>query len=434
LSSLNAFLSPGRGYVRLEGDFTTPVGNSLEAKVWRNVGGVLTPIRDGWPAALSHSKFVIYDTEQPMDTLMSYRAFNPLNVDGGFEATVDAWDLAHNTENSSGGQWSAITRTTDFYVPGTGVAALKGVPVGNVATLVLVSEEFPITAGTSVTATGKIMADSVFGGGLGIHIRWYTAAHGFNGTSGAADDLWPSPGEWGTYSQTGTAPASTAFARFGLVISGTPPASLSVYLDEMYASVATSTVDSAQLTFLSGGNGWWKDPLHPATMLQLLIDLQARGCGMDGVALLNVGDRQRPADSSLLEVPDAERGAAIFSKRKARRSSMNVGTLSVAAADKVTALHASGAPLLSQLPARLQETDVYGLYADLGQGRVTGNMQVPIRVHAASYIDVGAPVGPAEGVLGGRYQDLDVFTTFAQATAASRTWVDALQGELSTAT
>jgi hypothetical protein len=49
-------------------------------------------------------------------------------------------------------------------------------------------------------------------------------------------------------------------------------------------------------------------------------------------------------------------------------------------------------------------------------------------------VDVGPPVGPAEGVLGARYQDLDTFTTFAQATAASRTWIDALQGELSTLT
>jgi hypothetical protein len=90
--------------------------------------------------------------------------------------------------------------------------------------------------------------------------------------------------------------------------------------------------------------------------------------------------------------------------------------------------------VLLQLPAAYLEADRYGLYAELNAGRVTADMRVPIQVHQSSYVDVGAPAGPAEGVLGARYQDLDLFATFAAATAASRTWIDALQGELSTLT
>jgi hypothetical protein len=434
LSSLTAFQTPGRGYVRLELDFTTPAANSIDAKVWRNVGGVLTPLRDGWPALLSNDKAVIYDTEMPMDTPVSYRAFSPLNLDGGFESSVDGWDLTHNTENASGGQWSSITHSTDFFVPATGVASLKGVPSGTVTTLILVSEEFPVVAGNVVTATGNIMVNKNYSGGIGIHIRWYTAAHAFNGTSGAGDDLWPSPGEWGSYSQTGTAPASTAFARIGLIINGTPDPTMAFYADEMYASVATSTVDSAVLTFLSGGLGWWKDPLHPATMVQLQIDLRASSCGASGVVYLGHGDRARTADASILEIPDAERGASIFARRKSIRSAVSTVALSQADADDLVALHASGAPLLLQLPAKYLEADTYGLHSETGDGRLYGDRTVAIRVFQSSYQDVGPPVGPAEGVLGARYQDLNLFTTFAQATAASRTWIDALQGELSTLT
>jgi len=433
VSSVNTFQTPGRGYIRLELDFTTPAGNALDAKVWRNVGGVLTPIRDGWPALLSNDKAVIYDTEFPLDTEFSYRAFSALNVDGGFEASVDAWDLVHNSENASGGMWSSITRSTDFFAPGTGVASLKAVPVGNVATLILVSEEFPVVAGNVVTATANVMVNKFFSGGIGMHVRWYTAAHAFISTSGTADDLWPSPGEWAVETQVGTAPATTAFARVGLVINGTPDSTMAFYLDEMYASRPSSTADSSATTYLSGGTGWWKDPLHPATMIPLQIDRRAL-CSGQGVVWLGNGDRQRSADASVLEIPDAERGSAIFARRKAIRSAVSVVALSQADTLSVVALHASGAPLLLQVPAKYLEPDTYGLHGDTGSGRIAGDAKVPIRVHQSSYQDVGPPVGPAEGVLGARYQDLDLFTTFAQATAATKTWIDALQGELSTLT
>lgn len=435
MATITPFLTPGRGYIRLELDFTTPASNSLEAKVWRLVNGALTPLRDGFPCALSHSKAVIYDTEMPLDTPLSYRAFMPLNRDGGFEYNVDGWDLAHNTENAAGAQWSTITRSTDYYVPGTGAASLKAVPAGGVTTLILVSEEFAVTAGTTVNVTGNAMVSKAYASGIGLHIRWYTAAHAFNGTSGSADDLWPSPGEWGSYAVSGTAPASTAFARVGLVIAGIPDATMAFYLDEIYASTSASTVDSSQVTFESGDNtGWWTDPLHPATMVKLQLDLRAAACGSSGVAFLGTGDRSRPADASVLEVPDAERGTSIFATRKAIRSSASVAALSAADQDRVTALHASGAPLLLQLPARYLEPPRYGLYEDTNDGRIASDMRVPIRVYQASYVDVGPPVGAAEGVLGTRYADLDVFSTFAAATAATRTWVDALQGELSSAT
>jgi hypothetical protein len=435
VSSLTAFLTPGRGYVRLELDYTTPAGNSLEAKVWRVVNGALTPIRDGWPASLSHAKAVIYDTEMPLDTPMTYRAFMPLNLDGGFESNVDGWDLAHNTENAASGGWASITRSTDYYVPGTGVASIKGVPVGGVASMIMVSEEVPIVAGVALTVSGNIMVNLPYSSGVGLVIRWYTAAHAFISATGTADDLWPVPGEWGSYTLSGTAPATTAFARVGLIVGGSPGATMNFFLDEIYASVAASTVDSAQTLFESSDNtGWWTDPLHPATMLKLQIDLRAAACASTGVAFLGTGDRSRPADSSVLEIPDAERGSSIYARRKAVRSSVSVVALSAADQDRMTALHASGAPVLLQLPARYLEAPVYGLYADTNDGRIASDMRLPYRVLTATYVDVGPPVGPADGVLGTRYQDLDSFSTFAAATAAARTWIDALQGELSTAT
>lgn len=434
MSSVTTTLTPGRGYVRVDLDFTTPAGNSTAAKVWRVVNGVLTPVRDGWPAALSHSKATIYDTEMPMDVPLSYQAFNPLNRDGGFESDVLAWDLAHNTFNSSSLNWSSVTRSTDFYVPGTGTASLKAVPADVSAAPQLVGDEFAITAGTSLTVTGSIMSAGRYSQGVGLVIVWFNSSHVLLTTSGSASDLWPVPGEWGSYTLTATAPASTAFARVGFQLGGIPSSANVFYLDEVYASVATSTVTSSGAAFVSGGIGWWTDPLHPATQVPLQIDRRASRCAGSGVVWLATGDRSRPADSSVLEIPDSSYGAGIFATRKALRSSVSVATLSPADADAVVALHAPGAPVLLQLPAPYLETPRYGLHADLSDGRIASDVRIPIRVFQSTYVDVGAPVGPAEGVLGTRYQDLDVFTTFAQANSAGKTWVDALQGKLSTKT
>jgi hypothetical protein len=154
----------------------------------------------------------------------------------------------------------------------------------------------------------------------------------------------------------------------------------------------------------------------------------------DLVMFMGLGDKTRPADSSILEVPDAERGVGIYAARKAVRDTIQVATMSPAAADRVRALHASGAPILLQLPAKYSEIPRYRLYGDKATGRIAQDQTVGVRIHGVQGQDSGAPVGRAEGVLGTRYLDETKYVTYSAAGAASATWTDWAQGKLSSAT
>ena len=437
MGSITATQTAGRGYVRLDIDWTSHP-NAQTCKVWRVVNGVLTPLRDGYPCELSGSKAVIYDTEMPMDTLYSYRTAIAVNFNGSFESIIGVPDWQIQSTNI----FDAPQRTTDFYVPGTGNASLGGMPNPSLAGDVqLLSEKFPATAGVTYRVNGWGMINRTWNDGVGLVIAFYNGSNVFISQVLDVTDLWPNPGEWRNYEITATAPALTATAQIGFVVHqiATPPGvtGMTMYTDEIYATVDNvTTVDSATLTFASAGGGWWTDPLHPATMVRLICDLQERSIcrAEDLIMFMGLGDKTRPADASLLEVPDAERGVGIFAARKAVRDAIQVLTMNPTAADRVRALHASGAPVLLQLPAKYSEIPRYRLYADKASGRIATDQTVGVRIHGLQGTDSGAPVGRAEGVLGSRYLDETKYVTYSAAGAASATWTDWAQGKLSSAT
>jgi hypothetical protein len=61
---------------------------------------------------------------------------------------------------------------------------------------------------------------------------------------------------------------------------------------------------------------------------------------------------------------------------------------------------------------------------------VNGDQRVLWRLLASEFSEVLAPVGPAEGTLRTRYVDLTKYVTYAAATSAAVTWLDALRGNL----
>lgn len=430
MGSITPFVEANKGRVRLEVDWTSHP-TAVQAWLYRvRKDGTATLLRDGSPALLSHSKTIVYDVELPLDTPVRYRTTAPLNVNGSFETTVEEWVFAGANTATNG----AVTRTTDYYLPGGGNAALRVVQNGSpaAATVRAASEYIPATVGTSYTASGYLMIPTAWAGGVAVELRWYNGTSLIS-TTPSTSNLWPAVGEWEFYTVTGTAPATTTQFRIAAILTGTPPTNIPMYVDELYATTPLSTaIDAAADSILpSNGAGWWKDALHPATMVQLVIDPDMKNCDAPpGVAFIGVGDRSRPPDASLLEVPDQAAGIGLFTTRKARRSSVRVASNTYADADAVAALHASGAPVLLQLPAQYGEPEEFGLYGDVASGRIATDQSVPFQIHAASFSVVRPPIGPADGVLGTRYADLTKFDTFAQASAASVTWFDALQGEL----
>lgn len=429
MTSLVVTAQPGKGRVRIDLDWTSLFGSGIQVSkcsVYRvPVGGTATLIREGNPCVLSNLKATIYDWECPLDTPVYYQASVALNPNGDFEATVEGWQSV-----STGG--TAAQSTAYFYA---GSASLQWTPDGTTTAPVVLSDQFFAVAGTSYTVNAQVLAAKSWGGGVGLVINWYTAANAFISQSGTASNLWPVVGNWDPYTLTATAPATTGLGRIGLLFAGKPNADRQFYLDEAYVTTAGGTIDSssAPVTLSSATGGWWKDPLHPATMVQLTDGLTWAACGQQGTALIGVSRPTRPADSTVLEVPGQALGVSSATVRKSGRRTIGVATGSFADADAMRDLHSQGTPLFLQLPAKYGVEEQYGLCSDLNTSALGGDLTRPQQAHTTTMTHVAPPPGPAEGVLGARYQDLLTKgqpLTYTAATSAGYTWLDALKGNI----
>lgn len=426
MGSVTPFVIAGEGYVRVEVNWQDfPHARKCWIRRRSNGSTQSVILRDGDAARLSNGIAVAFDHEMPLDVPVIYRSNIALNQNGDFIDGVSEW-----TNTANNGTVGAVAQDRSYYVPEESSASLRLTPTG-AATSRAVSEFVPVTAGQQYTITGHLMLPDYWSGGVGVMIYWYNGTTP-NGTVGAANDFAPSPGIWAQYGFAATAPASTTHARLVAIITGSAPATLPMFVGEMYlTTTGTTIVASTSVVVPSDGGGWWTDPLHPWTKLRLQVDLAAVGCNsLPGVAYLGVGDETFPSDSSLMEVNDAEYPVATWNRRKAGRSSIRVATRRLTDLAKVRELHASGAPLLLQMHRDYGETDAYGLYGDLSTPRIASDQREEWRLIGASFGKVGPPPGPAEGTLKTRYMDFGKYTTFAAATAAGVTWLDGLQGEL----
>ena len=281
------------------------------------------------------------------------------------------------------------------------------------------------------TLAGYLLVSAYWTGGVGVQLQWYSDTTTLISTSGTLGDTTPFPGTWNPYSLTATAAPGANGVRLVFGIAGSAPSYIQLYGDELYLTRAGTTVTSGTVVVPSNGGGWWTDPLHPATKVRLQIDLACLACGdAAGVAYLGVGEETFPADSVAMDVNDAVYPVPAFQRRKSGRQEIRMGTATLADLARVKALHASGAPLLLQISSQYGEADSYGIHGDVTTPRLNGDQRVPWRLISSQFTKTTAPVGPAEGTLKTRYVDLNKYTTFAAATSAGVTWLDALRGNL----
>lgn len=412
MGSVTPVVVPGEGYVRVEVNWSD-FPHTKKCWIYRIVGGVRTMLREGNAAPLSGGIAVAFDHEMPYDVPVGYRSVIALNANGDFEDGVTEW-----LDTTNLGTVGAVTQSKAYYVPGEGIASAKLVPDGVSATAQAVSEFIPATAGTTYTLSGRVMLTGYWAGGVGVRMQF------FNGTTpltlfGAYNDTVPAPGEFGSYGFSAVAPASTTQVKIMAGVQGTPPVSLNAYVDEMYLTTSGTQVTAADVVVPSDGAGWWVDPLHPATKIRLQTDLQASACvPSSAIGLLGISPETFPADEEALPINNAVTPYGAWQVRKAGQATMQVVTVTLADLAQLKSLHASGAPLLLQLPASYGEELAYQLHAELEVSRLSPDMRRPWRVSRSSFAKVLPPVGPAEGTYRTRYMDFTKLTTFQDAEAA----------------
>lgn len=397
----------GEGYVRVEVDWRD-FPHTRKCWIYRRVAGVRTTLREGSAVRLSGGVAVAFDHEMPYDVPVEYSSVMALNYNGDFEDGVSEW-----LDTTNSGTVGTVTQSKSYYVVGEGVASARLVPNGSSAEAQAVSEFIPATVGATYTLTGRIMLSDYWGGGVGVRIHW------FNGTSlistvGAYNDLAPIPGFWGSYGFSAVAPATTTQMKIMFGAQGTPPDTLNIYGDEMYATTSGSTATAAPVIVPSDGVGWWVDPLHPATKTRLIMNLQAIDCVPESaIGLVGLGPESFPGDEEALPINNLALPIGAWQVRKGGQQSIQVATVTLADLAQLKALHATGAPLLLQLPAEYGEAPAYQLHGDLDVARLAPDHRHPWRLARSSFAKVLAPVGPPEGTYGSRYVDFTELTTFA---------------------
>lgn len=409
MSTITPTVLAPEGYVRIEINYSD-VANARRARIWRQVAGVRTLLRDAAPAVLSAGIAVAFDHEAPLDVPLTYVAISPLNKNADFETTVTEW-----TDSTNNGTIGTVTQSRDYYVPETGLASLKLTTTAAVATSKAVSEIVPIsTTPATYTILGRLMLADYWTGGIGVQLQWYTGTT-LVGTVGAANDFTPFPGDWGSYGFSATSPAGADGVRLVAAITGTPPVGTAMYVDDMYLTLSSSTVTAAEVVLPSAGMGWWTDPLHPATKVRLVVDLRSSDClPQSSVIYLGSADRVLGADSSTTEVNDSPYPIAAYARRKSGSRAIGVGTMTPLDRDQLELLHYWGGQLFLQLPQQYREADRYTLCGDVQFAPLPGDQRKPWRVSTTPYREVEAPIGPAEGTWNTRYVDLDRYPTFWQ--------------------
>lgn len=416
MGTVTPYAIQGEGYVRVEVDWRD-FPHARKCWIYRRLEpstSPLTMLRDGNATRLSGGIAVAFDHEAPLDVPLMYRSVIALNYNGDFADGVSEW-----LDTANQGTVGTVTQSFDYYVAGESNASLRLQPSG-AATSRAVSEYVPATAGQSYTISGRLMVPDYWSGGIGVQIHWYNGTT-FLSAVGAANDYAPFPGNWDRYGFSATAPATTTNARLVATITGSAPASLPLYAGEMYLTTTGTSVNAALPVIVrSDGGGWWTDPLHPWTKVRLQVELDNSSAlcgGPSGVVYLGLAEKSFPADSTTLEVNDSPYGVGTFNARKAARSSIRIGTRTLTDEARVKLLQASGAPLFFHMNGAYGETDFYGLYGDVAEGRVHGDQRVSWRIFGIAYAEQAAPVGPAEGTLSARYMDYTRLSTFADAEA-----------------
>lgn len=409
MSSITATVDDRRAQVRLDIDLSDVNAPNVTVTRLNVATGVRTVVRSygsttlGVPTTLV-GRLVLYDVEAPLDVPLVYTAaynsgaaLNVLNVNPYFEnGTVAPWIPVNNP---------AISAVTTQAFQGS--YSLKIVPDGVTAIPAALSEEVPVTVGTSYTVQGSLWATT--GTTQRVGISWYDAAHAFLSNSlitvALASTTWTTLGPSGF-----VAPSSSAFGRIVTSDNGTPAAANVRYLDSATISALVNvSVSSGTVIVPSYGVAWLKDPVRPGSNIQLETRRSTQPVQVNagqGVAYLGLGDQQDKANSVLLNINNSAYPTAVTRLREAAVSSLRLMARSTPDVVTLKTLMAPGSSLLLQLPSAYQEDDRYLLPGDVTRSPVFNDQRRARRLFSMPFATVLAPVGPMQGTAGVRWNDL----------------------------
>lgn len=397
----------------------------------------------GFPYDMINGVAVWYDTEAPLDTPVWYLC-ETYGGDYSYVRASAIVELIGNGEFATGvAGWQAD--------PGAAIAWETGAPLFGAGSLRITATGAPGLVGARTQFSLPAVAGRMYGfsawmrgtpgGPWRYGVDWLNGAFGYLSTSYGPQTA-VEAGVMTRRSFTAVAPPGTAYAqpRF----SEAPAVAGNVLVvDRVRMAAMGAGGDQAEpgtpVVLASADGGWLSDPTTPALDVRLSL-LPVDGCDVDaitdgtasGVIFAAHSAETRQSSGARFDVEDSPYPFAVNGRRKAPTASLTLAAVSFADRDRVHDLLASGRYSMLRVPA---EFGISARYIDVGEVATTPlspDLRVPYRVIDVPYAQGSTPAGPADGVTGTRFGDLDRYPTWDAFDDAGLTSVDLLFGAGST--
>lgn len=428
MPTITATADNAKAHVRLDLDFSDIDAPYVYVTRVDQATGASTPVRGhgssttiaGLPFVPMQAgyKAVLYDTEMPLDTAVSYVATAP-------SVTMNA------TSEFSGGYtdpWFCTDTTVTVRVTadrsGNRFLSVQS-PTGAVGTVSVRGEEVPATPGATFTVTAVMSAN--VSQAVALAANCLDANGTLIGNGVATATVLGST----TVVATVVAPANTVSLRPVLGMTGTPASTTILSVRSAAVTTPGGSATSGTVTVASNGSCWLKDPLAPGNNVRVdfAFDPNPLCTPTSGVFFQSMDTESRGANAATFNVNNQALPVTVSKKRSGISSTLTLVSRTFADRDNLNTLLAAGSPLLFQVPSAYGVIDQNMSIGATAVSRVLPDHRFPIRVFGLPYTQVAAPGGPMQGTEGARWQDTcNTYATWQAVNTAGLTWVQVLDG------
>lgn len=451
--------------------------------------GTSTPVRphtfadsSGDYIELSGGQAILYDTEAPLNTLLTYTT-DALGIEGtpvptlvanddftrvvaagswGTATSGQAWTAAsanlsvngttglvsHPAANDATNNQLASPVLTDCEI--TGVLGVPGLATGAslITTLRLringsnyYQAQLSWTTTGNVTITiqsvpgfvnlGSAQAYFTYAGAATANVRLRIIGQTLQARTWRPVDT--EPATWDVTTTNANFASGVAGARSQKPTGNTNATPTINTFDNINVYDLTTLATASTTATLVSTVPWLKAPLRPWADQDLSLT-QPTGdpACVDGDAIFfaAMAEESRPNRTTTLVVNNRKNPIALNRIRGGIVSALRLISRTFVARDAVITLNEEGDPLFFQAPAVYGIPDRYMSVVDYTVARMSVDHRREWRVNTLPHIEVDRPAGLAAGILGNRWIDIcDTFETFDDANAAGLTWTGVLLGQ-----
>jgi len=490
MPTISAVPYPNLGHVLVQANWgDVPYARCIQVLRVRVDNGQETPLRPyvypcgdaGEFIVANDHKAIFWDTEAPLDTAFFYRtvsaeftpvdhsirdSFSRINVDtwnnadtlqpwtveataanfdvNGTVGTVEVGAVNNSRRTSIGDNLTDADVYVDFQIPVTATGAdihmaatTRYLDTGN---MYRYQAEFETNSTVTLSIIKRVGAVDTSLGSLATGLTyapgdWFRVRGKVSGSAHFAK-VWrrgtPEPAAWMV---TGTLDNALLTGKVGtriiLSVGNTNTLPVTFSVDNFFATVDFTTMQTEPLTLPSDGGFWLRDPVRPCNdrRVELCFEPNPACLPGPGIFFIEMGTETYPNNGTVVNPTNAQLPIPVRRKRRGADSTLSLATRMFTDRDALLETLTPGGELLFSGPPDYGIPDRYMWIPPVDVGRFMPDHRYQPRLHRLPYTTVARPVGTTQGVCGSRFMDLcNVYATWDDMAAAGITGTDILSG------